>query len=80
MKIKFDFAHIEDAVRKAETLFGESKGSEKREAAIDIVNQAVDIPLVPEAAEGVLIGILVDLCIYLYNRWWGHKWLEAANA
>jgi len=31
----------------------------------------VDIPFVPEPLEGVLFGLLVDLVVHLYNRWWG---------
>jgi hypothetical protein len=76
MKLTLDFSNIEDAVRQVETAFGSGRGEEKRKAAVALINAAVDIPFVPEPLEGVLFGLLVDLVVHLYNRWWGHDWTE----
>jgi len=70
------FALIVDAIEKAEKELGDGKGVDKRKLAIKIVNEIVDIPFVPETIEAWIIGLLVDFAVYLYNKWWGHRWLE----
>jgi len=74
MKLKLDFALIEDAVRQVEAAYGSGEGETKRKAAIALINAAVDVPYLPEPFEAVLIGLLVDLVVHLYNRRWGHSW------
>jgi len=86
MKINLDFNAVEEAVRQVETSYGAHCGGDKRKAAVALINAAVDVPWLPEPLEGVLIGLLVDLAVHIYNRIWGHNWpsppaaMEAADA
>ena len=77
------FEQFEKVVHKAEKLVHLKTGAEKRKFAIDCINALVDIPYVPERIEGWIIGLCVDLVIYLYNKWFGHDWInktEVKNA
>lgn len=43
-------------------------GSDKKEIAVKVINDAVDIPGVPEGVEGWLFGFLVDIVVDMFNR------------
>ena len=53
-----------------------SGGEGKRKIAVDLINAAVDIPLLPEFIEEKVIGLLVDFAIWFYNEHFGHDWIE----
>jgi len=70
------FEKIVDVVHKAEELYRKKTGAEKRKFAINCINALVDVPYVPERIEGWIIGLCVDLVVYLYNKWFGHDWIK----
>jgi len=79
MKFNIDFKVIEDAVLQVEAAYGMGGGTEKRKAAVALINAAVDLPILPESLEGILIGLLVDLTVHIYNRLRGRFWLREAG-
>lgn len=64
-------------VKRVEEISGDLKlaGSQKRDLAVAIINKLVDIPWVPEALEGKIIGMAVDAIIAAFNRYLGKSWL-----
>lgn len=56
------------AIQLAEELFGEGTGAKKRQFVIDTVNKKIDIPLLPEQFEAMLLGLLIDFLVDLYNE------------
>jgi len=64
-------------IKKVEEVAGGIKlaGAQKRELAIAVINKLVDIPWVPEAAEGALIGLAIDAIVSALNKLLGTSWL-----
>ncbi|MFA5937644.1 MAG: hypothetical protein WC822_07255 [Candidatus Paceibacterota bacterium] len=52
------------------------KGADKRALAVAIINELVDIPLVPERIEAVIIGWAIDAAVAALNKLVGKDWLE----
>ncbi len=73
------FAELVKAVETAENELGLTTGREKRDFAVRMINAAVDIPWLPEWVEAIVFGWMIDLAIYLFNRWWGHRWIDQSN-
>ena len=63
---------IEDYSANVQLLTGE----EKKEVAVKMLNDVVDIPWVPEFVEASLIGWSIDLVIDLLNKYIGQDWLN----
>jgi len=61
---------IEEHSDEFETL----SGSAKKKLAIDIINELIDIPVLPEIMEAKIIGFIVDTVIRLKNKWLGKGW------
>ncbi|MFA6583919.1 MAG: hypothetical protein WCS77_06440 [Elusimicrobiaceae bacterium] len=55
------------------------KGADKKALAVAVLNKLVDIPLVPEAVEGILIGWAIDAVIAALNKLVGKDWLAKLN-
>jgi len=36
----------------------------------------VDIPYLPEAVEGIVIGFAIDMLVSAVNKWFGNDWLD----
>ena len=51
-------------------------GEQKREAAIEILNDLLDVPFMPEFVEASLIGWTIDVLVTSFNRLGGNDWLE----
>lgn len=49
---------------------------EKKKLAVAIANELVDLPYVPESAEGLLFGAMIDFAIDLANQLFGQNWIE----
>ena len=69
------FAELVKAVECAERELDIKTGREKRDFAVRTINAAVNIPWLPECVEAIVFGWMIDLVVYLFNRWWGHKWI-----
>lgn len=53
---------LKSAIEMAEVIFpDQGTGPTKREFVVDLVNSKIDIPLITEAQEKVILGILVDV-------------------
>lgn len=52
------------------------QGEQKREVAVNMLNEIIDIPFIPEFVESSLIGWSIDLAVDLFNRIGGQTWLE----
>ena len=55
------------------------KGADKKKLAVNLLNQAIDIPYVPEWAEAKLFNFGIELVIKFFNKKFGKKWLEKLN-
>jgi hypothetical protein len=64
--------------KKAAELTGLS-GAEKKQLAIEILNTLIDVPLLPEAIEGKLIGIAIDAAVAALNKIAGKEWIKLYN-
>lgn len=53
--------------KQAETI--KMAGEEKRALAVEILNAFINVPVLPEYAEGVLLGLAVDAVVALFNRY-----------
>jgi hypothetical protein len=69
-------AKAQELIKLAETLVGKT-GPEKRAIVVSGMCEAINIPFVPEWAEGLfeppLYGVLVDGVVAFWNRVTGHK-------
>lgn len=66
--------HVVEAVERLSKSVPMS-GEQKKDVAVEIINRFIDIPLLPEAAEAVLIGLVIDAVVAAFNRY-GHGWME----
>ena len=63
------FDVIVDAVMTAEKEFGAGQGLNKKEQVISMVNAVVDIPGIPEFLEEKIFSLVIDLVVYLFNKY-----------
>ena len=63
------FETIVDKVVEVEKAYGASAGATKKEKVIQTVNALVDIPIIPEFLEEKVFGLVVDLVVYIFNRY-----------
>ena len=54
----------------------EIKKADKKVLAVGLLNYFIDIPWVPEAVEGRLLDMLVDLTVEVFNQTFGKMWIE----
>jgi len=64
---------VETAVKE----LGVYSSDDKQRAAVIVLNQAVNIPMVPEWLEGKVFGFVVDVVVNIVNGWFGKGWAEA---
>ena len=59
---------LRNVVELAEGLWAgfEGAGEDKRAFCVDLLNEKINIPLVPEALEGEIIGLLIDLAVSVF--------------
>lgn len=70
---------IADVVVFVEAIARDSKvltGEQRRDAAVQALNQVINIPVLPEFLERRLFGILVDAIVQTLNRFLGHEWIN----
>jgi len=72
-------AAVPEVVALVEQGADEIKGSDKEDLAVEIINSLVDIPLVPEAAEGFVIRAAIRSLVSALNKWLGNDWLDKLN-
>jgi hypothetical protein len=68
--VMFIVGLVEQAVVK----FGPMSGKDKKEIATRVINDLVDIPIVPEYVEGAMIGWVIDQVVDYLNKVFGKKW------
>jgi len=56
-----------NAVRGVEKIYPGLGGEDKKQKAIQIINNVVDIPFLPETIEAQLISILIDCVVEILN-------------
>ncbi len=44
-------------------------GEEKKQKVIEIINKIVDIPVIPEFLEEKILGVLIDLIVFIFNKY-----------
>lgn len=56
-------------------------GNQKRELAVAIINNLIDLPWLNESMEATIIGFAIDVLVTGFNEHIGKKWLDfkAAN-
>lgn len=57
------------AVQAAEEEYGSGQGELKKELAINIINNLVDIPTIPEILEEQIISVVIDLVVFIFNKY-----------
>ena len=70
---------IADVIVFIESISRETRalsGKQRRDAAVRALNQVINIPILPEALEKRLFGVLVDAVVQTLNRFLGHDWLN----
>ena len=77
--VKSAYGIIIEAIRRIEVYTTEVKkltSAEKKAVATRLINELVDVPIIPEAIESVLIGWSIDLIVYAFNKIGGKSWLD----
>lgn len=66
------------AVKHVEQLGRDMKlaGNQKRELAVQVINQLIDLPWISESMEAIMIGFAIDVLIAGFNAHIGNKWLD----
>lgn len=67
---------VTEVIHVVERVGAEAKlaGDKKRDLAVAIINELVDIPMVPEAGEAYIIGFIVDMLVGAFNKKLGKSW------
>jgi len=63
-------------VEKTAKDLGGMLGADKKKLAVDVINTLIDIPMIPEWGEAILIEYVIDIVVTLFNKWFGHTWLD----
>ncbi len=65
------FKKIINTIIKIENEFYNQPGSGaiKKQKVIEIINELLDIPVIPEFLEEKLLGFLVDLIVFIFNKY-----------
>jgi hypothetical protein len=63
-------------VEKTAIDVGGMTGADKKKLAVDIINKFIDIPILPENAEALLIGWVIDFFIGIVNKIIGKLWVK----
>lgn len=63
------FEAVIDAIVAAEREFGAGQGLTKKEQVINVVNALVDIPVIPEFLEERIFSLVIDLIVFIFNRY-----------
>jgi hypothetical protein len=66
---------IKSFIQKVEDIGEELTGPQKKEIVVDMLNDVIDIPFLPEDWEEALLSTLIDQIVGMYNSHdlWGHK-------
>jgi hypothetical protein len=67
------------AVEKKAAELKTLSGAQKKELAVEVINILVDIPWLPEALEGKLIGLGIDLIVSSLNKIAGKEWITLTD-
>ena len=71
---------IIEVIKKVETYSVEVKtltGEDKKKLAVEIINEVVDIPWMPEYIEAAIFGWSIDLLIDVFNKLGGKAWIDS---
>jgi hypothetical protein len=52
------------------------EAEDKKALAVEVINQLVDIPFLPEALEAQVFGVMIDVAVIVLNELIGKNWLE----
>lgn len=65
------FKTIVDTIIEIENeFFNQPKAGEtKKQRVIELINKNVDIPVIPEFLEEKILGVIIDLIVYLFNQY-----------
>lgn len=70
---------IMDAVKVIEEYSANIKpltGEDKKAVAVELMNDIIDIPWIPEFVEAALISWSIDLVVEVFNKLGGKSWLD----
>lgn len=65
------FQKLIDAIIDVEKEFFHHPGAGeiKKQKVIEIINKVIDIPLIPEVLEEKFLGFLIDLIVFIFNKY-----------
>ena len=58
---------------------GKIAKADKKQFATDLINELVDIPMIPEIAEEKVIGVLIEAVVAFANQHFGKLWVAKSN-
>lgn len=73
------YAIIIDVIQKIETYSNEVQqltSEDKKAVAVEMLNDIIDVPWVPEFVESSLISWSIDLVVNVFNKVGGKAWLD----
>lgn len=69
-----------DAIKVVEKIVADSGeaglGKEKRDAVVDFLERAIEVPFYLESIDGYIIGLIVDTIVGVLNKFFGKTWLK----
>jgi hypothetical protein len=69
-----------DAIKIVEKIVADSGevglGKEKRDAVVDFLEKAIEVPFYLETIDGYIIGLIVDTIVGVLNKFFGKTWLK----
>ena len=71
---------IPTVIRVVETEYWGVAEADKKELAVAIANELVDLPYLPESAEAAIFGAAIDVAVDTLNRFFGQNWYERIPA
>lgn len=63
------FELITDAIKTVEEELGSGGGATKKEKVLNIISNFVDIPEIPEILEREILSIVIDLVVFVFNKY-----------
>jgi len=63
------FEIIINTIQTVEKEIGSGQGETKKEKAVNIINNLIDIPIIPEFLEEKVFSLIIDLVVFIFNKY-----------
>jgi len=72
--LKINFTQLVEIVHKVELIAAGKTGQEKEDIAVKLLNEAIDVPYIPDPIEEALFRYVVRAVVAGFNYAVGHDW------